>query len=147
MIKKNEGHIVFVSSIQGLIALPERSSYSASKHAMQAFSDSLRAEVASKNISVTVVSPGYIKTKLSLNALTGSGAAHGQMDKATEEGYTPEFVAEKIFSAVANKQKELVVSTFLPQIAIYLRKYFPSLYFYVMERRARKAQLSFEVQN
>jgi len=53
-----------------------RAAYSASKHALQAFSDSLRAEVASSGIKVTVVSPGYIRTNLSLNALTGHGEAH-----------------------------------------------------------------------
>ncbi|CAH0558224.1 unnamed protein product [Brassicogethes aeneus] len=139
MIKKNQGHVVFVSSIQGLVALPERSAYSASKHALQAFGDSLRAEVASKNISVTVASPGYIKTRLSLNALTGSGAAHGQMDKSTESGYSPEFVSERIFTAVARKEKELVISTMLPKVAIFLRKYLPALYFFAMEKRANKA--------
>uniref|UniRef100_V5G4R5 Dehydrogenase/reductase SDR family-like protein n=1 Tax=Anoplophora glabripennis TaxID=217634 RepID=V5G4R5_ANOGL len=106
MIKRRQGHIVFISSVQGLVALPERSAYSASKHALQAFSDSLRAEVACNNIFVTVVSPGYIKTKLSLNALTGSGETYGQMDATTEAGYSPEFVAEKIVKAVVRKRKK-----------------------------------------
>ncbi|KAJ8969354.1 hypothetical protein NQ317_016139 [Molorchus minor] len=44
MIKRRKGHIIFTSSVQGLVALPERSAYSASKHALQAFSDSLRAK-------------------------------------------------------------------------------------------------------
>lgn len=86
MILRKSGHIVNMSSVQGLLALPERSSYSASKHALQAFSDSLRAEVAQHNVYVTVASPGYVKTQLSVNALTGTGDAHGQMDEATEKG-------------------------------------------------------------
>lgn len=73
MIKRKEGHIVAISSIQGLIGIPHRSAYAASKHALQAFHDSLRAEVAEHNIKVTVISPGYIKTNLSINALTSSG--------------------------------------------------------------------------
>lgn len=77
MVERKTGHIVFVSSVQGLIAIPERSAYAASKHAMQAFGDSLRAEMQQHNINVTVVSPGYIKTAISLNAYTGSGDAHG----------------------------------------------------------------------
>jgi dehydrogenase/reductase SDR family protein 7B len=55
------------------ICIVFRSAYAASKHAMQAFSDSLRAEVASHGIKVTVISPGYINTNLSQNALTGTG--------------------------------------------------------------------------
>ncbi|XP_044268371.1 dehydrogenase/reductase SDR family protein 7-like isoform X2 [Tribolium madens] len=141
MIKNKSGQVVFVSSIQGLVALPERSAYCASKHALQAFSDSLRAEVAAHNISVTIVSPGYIKTELSRNALTGSGTKHGEMDATTESGYLPEYVASEIGRAVVQKKKEIVICTFLPRIAIFLRKYLPSVYFSVMVKRAKKAQL------
>lgn len=77
MLAKGRGHIVAVSSVQGRIAIPHRSAYAASKHALQAFCDTLRAEVASQGIKVTVISPGYIQTKLSLNALTGTGQAYG----------------------------------------------------------------------
>lgn len=138
LVKQKSGHIISVSSIQGLVALPERSAYSASKHALQAFNDSLRAEVAKHNIDVTVVSPGYIKTQMSMNALTGSGVAYGKMDSTTENGYTAEYVAEQMVKAVVQKKKELVISTFLPKIAIFLRKYFPRLYFYVMACRAKR---------
>ncbi|XP_017786304.1 PREDICTED: dehydrogenase/reductase SDR family protein 7-like [Nicrophorus vespilloides] len=139
MVKRNQGHIVSISSVQGLIAIPERSSYSASKHALQAFSDSLRAEVNKHNIHMTVVSPGYIKTQLSLNALTGTGAKHGQLDKNTEQGYTPEFVANKILNSVVQGKKEVVIASFIARIGIFLRKYFPTIYFLVMAHRANKS--------
>lgn len=77
MVERKSGHVVFVSSVQGLIAIPDRSAYAASKHAMQAFADSLRSEMFQHNINVSVVSPGYVKTAVSLNALTGSGDHHG----------------------------------------------------------------------
>lgn len=140
MIKRQQGHIVCVSSVQGLVALPNRSAYSASKHALQAFCDSLRAEVSKNNIYVTVVSPSYIKTNLSLNALTGTGEAHGQMDPTTEAGFSPEFVAEKIVRAILEKKNELIISTMLPRVAVFLRKFFPWLYFVVMNERAKKTQ-------
>jgi len=54
-----------------------RSAYTASKHALQAFFDTLRAEISHHKVKVTVVSPGYIQTNLSLNALTGSGSKYG----------------------------------------------------------------------
>ncbi len=47
---------------------------------MQAFSDSLRAELSHRGVGVTVVSPGYVRTQLSVNALTGSGDKHGGHD-------------------------------------------------------------------
>lgn len=77
MVKRRSGHIAFVSSVQGLIAIPDRAVYAASKHAIQAFGDSLRAEMHQHNINVTMISPGYIKTNISLNAVTGSGSKHG----------------------------------------------------------------------
>ena len=49
----------------------------ASKHAIQSFSDSLRAEMSHLGIKVTVVSPAYIKTNLSMNALTDNGSNYG----------------------------------------------------------------------
>jgi len=44
---------------------------------LQAWYDTARAELSDKNIKFTVVSPGYIKTALSLNALTGDGQVYG----------------------------------------------------------------------
>ncbi|KAL3282579.1 hypothetical protein HHI36_005754 [Cryptolaemus montrouzieri] len=139
MMKRREGNIVFVSSIQGLVALPDRSSYGASKHALQAFADSLRAEVATYNISVTIISPGYVKTQLSLNALTATGDKHGVTDPNTENGYSAEYVSEKILNAVVQKKKEVVIAGVLPRVAIMLRKFLPSVYFYVMSKRATKS--------
>lgn len=54
-----------------------RSAYGASKHALQAWYDTARAELCDKDIKFTVVNPGYIKTSLSLNALTGNGQVYG----------------------------------------------------------------------
>uniref|UniRef100_A0A8C0VM16 Dehydrogenase/reductase SDR family member 7B n=1 Tax=Cyanistes caeruleus TaxID=156563 RepID=A0A8C0VM16_CYACU len=77
MIKRRQGHIVAISSVQGKISIPFRSAYAASKHATQAFFDCLRAEVEQYDIEVTVVSPGYIQTNLSLNAVTADGSRYG----------------------------------------------------------------------
>ena len=63
----------------------KRQAYAASKHALQAFCDALRAEMAEHNVKVTVVSPGYIQTNLSVNALTGSGEKYGGMTKISIE--------------------------------------------------------------
>ena len=57
----------------------------ASKHATQAYFDCLRAEVEHYGIGVTVVSPGYIQTNLSLNAVTGDGSKYGGKEEWKEE--------------------------------------------------------------
>ncbi|XP_013186613.2 dehydrogenase/reductase SDR family protein 7-like [Amyelois transitella] len=140
MIERKSGHIAFVSSVQGLIAIPDRAAYAASKHALQAFGDSLRAEMHQHNIVVSVISPGYIKTAISINALTGSGNNHGVMDASTAAGFSAEYAAEQFLDAIVNKKKEFILSQFMPRVAIFLRQAIPSLYFYLMTKRANKTE-------
>ncbi|KAG8256898.1 hypothetical protein J6590_060561 [Homalodisca vitripennis] len=141
MVLRKSGHIVAVSSVQGKIAIPYRSAYAASKHAMQAFCDTLRAEVAHHNVNITVVSPGYIQTNLSLNAITGSGDKYGVIytpvvDENTAKGFEPAKVARSILLAVMRNQPELTISDITPRVAILLRTLLPSVYFYLMKNRA-----------
>ncbi|GAB1868246.1 Dehydrogenase/reductase SDR family protein 7-like [Camponotus japonicus] len=137
MIEQKSGHIVGISSVQGRIAIPFRSAYAASKHALQAWYDTTRAELWDKNIKITVISPGYIKTSLSLNALTENGQVYGLMDKTTENGYQPEFVAECILKSVLKQEKEVTIAPFSPKATIVLRTLFPSLFFWIMQKRAK----------
>lgn len=138
MIKRRSGHFVTVSSIQGKLALPFRSAYSASKHALQSFFDSLRAEVSQYNIRVTVICPGYIQTNLSLSALTSDGSTHGVMDETTASGMRPEYVAQRILDAVVCRKNEILLAPLVHRLAVYLRNIFPDLYFQIMLTRANK---------
>ena len=141
MIKRKIGHIVCVSSVQGKFAIPHRSAYTASKHALQAFSDSLRAEVDQFNIKVTVVSPGYINTALSVNALTSNGNSYGMTDTSTSSGANPETVAKDIFYAVLREEKDCIIAPLAPKVAYWLRMFCPSIYFWIMAKRARNLTL------
>ncbi|XP_065826446.1 dehydrogenase/reductase SDR family member 7B-like [Oscarella lobularis] len=138
MIQKGKGHVVAISSVQGKLALPFRSSYSAAKHAMQAFFTSLRAEVSHLGIDVTVVSPGYIKTSLSANALRGDGSKHKTTDPTTENGMSPERVASEILEAIASKKPELTVSDVTAKMGIYIQTLAPAIMRKLMARRAQK---------
>lgn len=138
MIERHSGHVVAVSSIQGKLALPFRSSYSASKHALQSFFDSLRAEVAQHQIAVTVVSPGYIQTNLSLAAMNADGTSHGVMDETQARGMSAEHVAQRILNAIACRENEVLVAPLVHRIAVYLRNILPDLYFRIMLARANK---------
>ncbi|XP_032945494.1 dehydrogenase/reductase SDR family member 7B isoform X2 [Rhinolophus ferrumequinum] len=142
MIKRQRGHIVAISSIQGKISIPFRSAYAASKHATQAFFDCLRAEMEQYEIEVTVISPGYIHTNLSLNALTADGSKYGVMDKTTAQGRRPVEVARDVLAAVGKKKKDVILADLLPSLAIYLRTLAPGLFFSLMASRARKEQKS-----
>ncbi|XP_024864337.1 dehydrogenase/reductase SDR family member 7B isoform X1 [Kryptolebias marmoratus] len=138
MVQRRSGHIVVISSIQGKIAIPYRSAYAASKHAIQAYFDCLRAEVECFRIPVTVVSPGYIQTNLSLNAVTADGSTYGVMDKSTATGWDPRDVAHAVLKAVRRRSKDVVLAGPLPSVAIYLRTLWPALFFKIMASRARK---------
>uniref|UniRef100_A0AAG5D639 Dehydrogenase/reductase SDR family protein 7-like n=1 Tax=Anopheles atroparvus TaxID=41427 RepID=A0AAG5D639_ANOAO len=138
MIARKEGRIVCISSVQGKFAIPYRSAYSASKHAQQAFCDSLRAEVAKDNIKVTLVSPGYINTSLSINALTGTGQAYGKMDASTAGGASPESTATSILRAIARDEKDIILAPIAPRVAYWLRHLMPPVYFWIMKKRADK---------
>lgn len=138
MIQSNKGHIVMISSVQGKIAIPFRSSYAASKHALIAFSDTLRAELANTNIKVCVVSPGYIKTNLSVNAVTGDGSNYGILDSTTASGLSPDKVARSIALSILKNDKEVLLCPSIHKLAIFLRIMAPGLYFYIMKRRAIK---------
>ncbi|XP_034046816.1 dehydrogenase/reductase SDR family member 7B [Thalassophryne amazonica] len=140
MIHQHSGHIVAISSVQGKIAIPYRSAYAASKHATQAYFDCLRAEMERCGILVTVVSPGYIRTNLSVNAVTGDGSKYGVLDKSTAMGQEPTDVAREILKAVQQRSKDIVLAGPLPTLAIYLRTLWPALFFKLMSSRARKEQ-------
>lgn len=142
MIKRRQGHIVTISSIQGKISIPFRSAYAASKHATQAFFDCLRAEMEQDKIEVTVISPGYIRTNLSVNAVTGDGSRYGVMDRNTAQGRSPAEVARDVLAAVGKKKKDVILADLVPSLAIYLRSLAPGLFFSIMASRARKEQKS-----
>jgi NADP-dependent 3-hydroxy acid dehydrogenase YdfG len=64
MRARRDGHIVNVSSTAGRIANPNAAAYSATKFGVVAFSESLRREVYSDNIRVSVIEPGIVETEL-----------------------------------------------------------------------------------
>lgn len=80
MIDRNGGKLVFVSSVAGKVPIPFRSTFAASKHALQAFCDSLRAEIAMYNLTVLVSSPEYISMDLSQDEILAAGTEQESMN-------------------------------------------------------------------
>lgn len=138
MMKRHSGSIVFISSVQGLMGINDRSPYSASKHALIGLSDTLNIECSFYDIHVMDVCPGYIKTDHSRNALTGSGGKYGENDKTYENAYEPKEVVEKIMVGIFDKKNELIIADFKTKAALFLRYMLPDLYFKIMIKRARK---------
>lgn len=134
MIENSGGHIVVVSSLVGYFGTPYRSAYAASKHAMQGFFDSMRAELSKDNIKVTIICPGFIETEISVNALTSSGGSYGirpSFPKGT--GLTAKECAKKSVDVISKQKYEALIGG-NEIISVYLKKYFPSLFAKVIER-------------
>ena len=85
-----------------------------------------------------MISPGYVQTNLSLNAITSTGDSYGQTDRATAEGDTPEYVAGRTMKAIMRGDKEVIISPLLPRFIIFLRYFWPTMFFRVMSHLANK---------
>ncbi|WP_185241982.1 SDR family oxidoreductase [Elizabethkingia anophelis] len=126
MIKNKGGQIVVVSSLMGLFGAPMRSGYAAAKHALHGFFEALRAELDNDKVLVTIVCPGFVKTNISINAVTGTGTAQNTMDDATANGIPVNIFAQKMLKAIAKKKYQAVIGG-KETFGVYLKRFFPSL--------------------
>lgn len=127
MVKQNFGYFIVTSSILGKIGVSLRSAYASSKHALHGFYDSLREEVLQNNIHVMMVCPGYIKTSVTLNAITETGEKYNKMGEGQSKGMAPEKCAEKIIRAAKRKENEIYIGGY-EILTVYLKRYIPDTY-------------------
>jgi dehydrogenase/reductase SDR family protein 7B len=125
--ERKQGIIAVTSSIAGKVGTRLRSSYCASKHAIQGYYDSLRAEAYHDGIQVTVICPGFVNTRISYNALLGSGKSQNSQDAALANGLDVTDTAKKILKAIGDGKSELVIGGVREVFASYLKRFFPSL--------------------
>jgi len=128
MIKNGGGHIAVTSSIVGKFGFPYRSSYSASKHALHGFFESLQAENVNNNIRVSVIIPGRIKTNISVNAIDKDGKNHSKLDEGQDKGMSAEKSAEIICKKLKKEKKEILVGG-KEVIMVHIRRFLPTLYY------------------
>lgn len=107
MQTQEESYIITISSLSGKFGFFQRSAYAASKHALQGFFESLRLEEEKHNIKILLVYPGFVRTKISQNALKPDGSKHGEEDQNQKEGITAEACATKILSAMKKDKLEI----------------------------------------
>lgn len=134
MLKNKNGHIVVVSSIAGKFGFYLRSTYSAAKHALHGYFESLRLETESKGIKVIMVCPGKIRTNISINATTSTGA-HGKMDESHENAMSAEECARKIITGISNNSEEILIGG--KEIkAVTLRRFFPKWFGRIIRKQS-----------
>lgn len=128
MLERKQGHIVVVSSILGKIVTPKQAAYNASKHAIQGFYDTLRAEVGGEGVKVLVVSPGAVNTNVAKNSLDKEGRPIGRSNKMIERGLDPGHVAAEVLRAIRKDKEEIILAGGKEKFAILLKRFAPGLF-------------------
>lgn len=123
---KNKGAIVGISSINGRRGTPARTAYTASKHAMEGFFESLRTEVMKRGVQVLVVRPGFTASNIRQAALTANGRPQGESPREEDKMMSAEEVAEATYTALVKKKRDLVLTT-EGKLAVFLNKWMPGL--------------------
>lgn len=110
-LKASRGQLVAVSSLAGLIGIPGRTAYSASKFAMTGFFEALRAELKPAGVSVTTAYPGVVATQIRYRGLNAAGIAAGSSGLKEDDAMPVEVCARLILDGMNRRQREIVMST------------------------------------
>ena len=138
MYEQQSGHIVITSSVAGKIGAPFRTGYCAAKHAVMGFFDALRAEVSQQGIRVTTITPGFIRTNISVHALNGDGTEFGAVDEDIAGGMDVTRCAQAIMDGLRKGKPEIAVGEGMEMKALWLKRFFPGKVFKLTEQMARK---------
>lgn len=128
-------HIVFISSLAGLVGNYAYSAYCASKYALIGMAECLRIELKPKNIDVSIVCPGEILTPL-------VEKERETMDPITKKlkefpgCLSVEQAVKKMLPAV-EKRKFLIIPGIMPKLTFILSKIFPSLSRIIVDKKVK----------
>ncbi len=136
MVLQGSGHIAVTSSVAGKVGVKLRTGYCAAKHAVMGFFDALRAEVAQHGISVSTITPGFIKTNVSKNAVVGDGSDFGSDDDDIASGMDVDKCAKVIVAKMNKGVKEIAVGEGLSMAALWIKRLSPNLLFSMMAKKA-----------
>jgi short-subunit dehydrogenase len=134
MLAQNNGNIVNVSSIFGIVGVRYQSAYCTAKFGVKGFSDVLKFELLDTNIKVSSVHPGGIKTKIASNARVSEGQNPKQvaadLEKFEREALinTPEYAAEVILKGIEKGKSRILIGKDAKILDI-LARTFPNNYF------------------
>lgn len=135
MKRQKSGQLVVISSIAGKFGFYLRSSYSAAKHALHGFFESLRLETEKLGIRTLLVCPGKIKTNISFNALTADGGKHNAMDPSHEHAMSAADCAEAIITGIKKGKEEILVGG-KELLIVKIRRFFPAVFAKLIRRQS-----------
>jgi short-subunit dehydrogenase len=125
-LKATRGSIVAVSSLAGLVGVPGRSAYGATKFAMAGFFESLRAELKGAGVSVTTAYPGVVATRIRHRGYNAEGKELG-VSSLKEDKAMPVEECARLIIAGMNARKREVVMTLKGKLGRVLKLLFPAL--------------------
>jgi short-subunit dehydrogenase len=137
MQKQKSGKLVVVTSIMGKYGLPLYSTYSASKHALFGYFESLRQELHKDNISVLIATPGFINTDVSTKLLREDGSAYGIKSEAQEKGMSATDCAKGILKAIKTNRDHKYVGGY-EIFSVFVKQYFPKLFYKLMRKMTKE---------
>ncbi|WP_370652475.1 SDR family oxidoreductase [Aquabacterium sp.] len=109
-LKASRGRIVVVSSLAGLVGVPGRTAYSATKFAMTGFFEALRIEMLPHGVTVTLTYPGVVATEIRYRGFNAQGQPAGQSGLDERGAMSIEECARLIRLGAENRQREVVMS-------------------------------------
>jgi len=109
-LKASRGQLAAVSSLAGLMGVPGRTAYSASKFAMAGFFEALRAELKPAGVSVTVAFPGVVATQTRHRGYNAAGQPAGTSGLKEDQAMPVDVCARLILDGMARRQREVVMS-------------------------------------
>jgi short-subunit dehydrogenase len=136
MKKQGFGHIINTSSLLGLIPGGLTSAYSASKHAVVGFSQTLRSEAKLYGIQVTLLCPGQLKTNINETNINVSGFMNSEKNQNINNNAkipTPEKCINKIMREI-KRNKCIVIAPFYERIYWLLYRLFPNSLIFVFKK-------------
>lgn len=109
-LRASRGSIVAVSSLAGLVGVPGRTAYCASKFAMSGFFEALRAEVKEAGISVTIAYPGVVATRIRYRGFNAQGEEAGASALKEEKAMPVDECARLVIAAMEGRRREVVMT-------------------------------------
>lgn len=125
-LKASRGQIVAVSSLAGLVGVPGRTAYGASKFAMTGFFETLRAELKPAGVSVTIAFPGVVATRIRHRGLNARGQTAAESGLKEDQAMSVETCARLILEGMTARKREVVMDT-RAKIARYLKLLAPGI--------------------
>ncbi|MYM36018.1 SDR family oxidoreductase [Duganella sp. FT94W] len=109
-LKQSRGRVVAVSSLAGLVGVPGRTAYSATKFAMGGFFEALRAELKPAGVSVTTAYPGVVATRIRHRGYNAAGGQLGHSSLKEDSAMSVERCAALIIDGMEVRRREVVMS-------------------------------------